>query len=455
MFNWQQIGFHQVFDAGRFDAEHYQPDFVAFEELINKLNAIPLGHIAYINRGVQPEYDENGGVPVLRTVNIRPEGPSETRQDFVSQEYYNHNPRGQVLPSDILMTSTGVGTLGRVMYNHSTDQLFADGHITMIRGLTKLRPLFVTTFLQTRFGLALIERRQRGSSGQIEIYPSDIASIPIPQFVEQIQHEIEQLCLEAENLRQESRRLYGEAEQMLLDAVGVEEFDFEDDLFSVGILGSTLLAGRIDAEFFEAKHKRLEERIQQTGYHTLLGSISHYMQRGVQPQYQDEGSIQVIKSKNIGQQFVSLEDAERCSLDFWKQNKRAQVKQHDVLINSTGRGTLGRANCYLLSKEAVVDGHITIVRTTSNCDPVYLSTFLNSHIGRLQSERFCMGSSGQTEIYPLSIANIHLYLPEQAFQKEVRSLVEQSFASRIAAMQLLEEARRKVEEMVTSGITHG
>lgn len=66
----------------------------------------------------------------------------------------------------------------------------------------------------------------------------------------------------------------------------------------------------------------------------------------------------------------------------------------------------------------------------------------------MQTEKWLSGSSGQIEIYPSDIARYVVYLPSKEFQQRIADLVTQSWEARQKARQLLEEAKRKIEELV-------
>jgi restriction endonuclease S subunit len=91
---------------------------------------------------------------------------------------------------------------------------------------------------------------------------------------------------------------------------------------------------------------------------------------------------------------------------FEKVKKRASVKLNDVLINSTGDGTIGRVAIYDRLHPAIVDGHITIVRFNDPDLAWYAATYLLSTQGQNQLYRYINGSSGQVEIYPQDIARV-------------------------------------------------
>src|SRR5262249_49906423 len=69
----------------------------------------------------------------------------------------------------------------------------------------------------------------------------------------------------------------------------------------------------------------------------------------------------------------------------------------DILVNSTGVGTLGRiAQLWDLPESAIVDSHVTVIRAANGVDPWFLGVAL---IGReSEVEALGEGSTGQTEL---------------------------------------------------------
>lgn len=87
------------------------------------------------------------------------------------------------------MNGTGVGTTGRVApYLHQQEAL-PDNHVTVLRS-DKVDPLYLAVFLNSVLGQLQIERQIKGSSGQIEIYPDDIAKIVFWDTPKEIQRAV-------------------------------------------------------------------------------------------------------------------------------------------------------------------------------------------------------------------------------------------------------------------------
>ena len=125
-----------------------------------------------------------------------------------------------------------------------------------------------------------------------------------------------------------------------------------------------------------------------------LHEVSSFINRGIAPKYDNASATVVVNQKCIRDGRLSLTLARRQS----KVPPPAKLVQvGDVLINSTGVGTLGRlAQVEEAPEGLTVDSHVTIVRPASLDDRDFLGIKLLS----LQStfEHLGAGSTGQTEL---------------------------------------------------------
>lgn len=145
-----------------------------------------------------------------------------------------------------------------------------------------------------------------------------------------------------------------------------------------------------------------------------LGHISSYISRGITPRYDEGGDSVVINQKCVRDQRLSLEPARR-------QSKAIPAEKHlcfgDVLINSTGVGTLGRvAQVYESLEKCTVDTHVTIARAACDTDFDFYGCCLLS----LQEsfERLGTGATGQTELARAAIADSELVMPPPNLQSQ-------------------------------------
>jgi type I restriction enzyme M protein len=213
------------------------------------------------------------------------------------------------------------------------------------------------------------------------------------------------------------------------------------DVQRVWIVGlSELIARkRFDAEHFDPKYTQLLLDIACEGDDEALGDIASSIGRGRQPQYKDDGEAIVVKTRNVGPQFLDLATADRTSREFFDRHEAAQVRQGDIVLNSTGVGSVGRANCVMESGLMVADNHVTIIRVDPQvCDPAYLAAFLNSSLGRLQTDQWVTGSSGQIELREEAIAAFRVRKPAPEIQRKIGDAVRDAHAARAEATHLMD-----------------
>jgi type I restriction enzyme S subunit len=148
-----------------------------------------------------------------------------------------------------------------------------------------------------------------------------------------------------------------------------------------------------------------------------LSEITGLLSRGVSPKYSDvEETVVVLNQKCIRDQRVNLDPARRALISKVREDKL--LRMDDVLVNSTGQGTLGRVARWTQSDSVTVDSHITIVRfDPAKVDPVCAGMALLS----LQETIVEMGegSTGQTELSRTELGKLRMRLPKRSLQSEL------------------------------------
>jgi type I restriction enzyme S subunit len=173
------------------------------------------------------------------------------------------------------------------------------------------------------------------------------------------------------------------------------------------------------------EHTTINDGLPEGWEKTTIGESSSFLSRGITPKYDDNAPGIVINQKCIRNRMVNLGLARRQS----KQVPPAKLVQFgDVLINSTGAGTLGRVSQFLLETNGcTVDSHVTIVRPIKDV-PVY---YFGLHLTGLESYIATLGrgATNQTELSKDDIAALEMVLPSSAqaqmFETTVASLFNQ------------------------------
>jgi len=427
----------------RLDPEYYQPTYTRAVETVRSFKACTeIGQVARVLRGRNPSKYSDFGIPVIRAIDLRDITDWEDVLYASPEERLFYLRRG-----DVLISCIGAGSIGKVQLYLEERKAATVSEVSVIRS-REYNPAALAAFLMTKYGYLQLERRVTGSTGQLHLYPKDIATVLVPIFDEGVQRDLEELINTSQETQARSKQLYLEAEGLLLEQLHLDQASLLQSKHYTVPLSRARETSRLDAEHFQPKYDRLEKHLHKTGRTKSLGDIAPYITRGTQPSYIEDGHIVVVNSRYVGRQFVHVEQTRRTSLDFWRRAPKARANQYDVLMNSTGRGTIGRANCVLHKTKTVVDNHVTVIRPSDECDPIYLAVYLNSEIGQIQTEKWLSGSSGQVEIYPHEIARFLIYLPSADFQAEIASLVAQSYQARQNAKALSEQAIHTVKAFI-------
>lgn len=140
-----------------------------------------------------------------------------------------------------------------------------------------------------------------------------------------------------------------------------------------------------------------------------MSDVCSYLNRGLSPRYVEEGGVLVVNQKCIRDFSVDYTKARRHDPLQRKIDGRSLVIG-DVLVNSTGVGTLGRvAQVITLPEATIVDSHVTVVRAGAELSWPYLGQWMN----RKQPEIEAMGegSTGQTELSRSKLAQLLILVP--------------------------------------------
>lgn len=159
-----------------------------------------------------------------------------------------------------------------------------------------------------------------------------------------------------------------------------------------------------------------------------LADVTDYISRGKSPKYTEHSKLPVINQRAIrwsGIQQEYLKYIDPSQFDSWTSERFIQLG--DILLNSTGTGTVGRA-CLVSQKDLnlpkVVDSHVTIVRVNQAIVvPRFLFYWLMSSDAQKNILSVTTGATNQIELSKSAIANIEYPIaPLEEQQRIVSSL---------------------------------
>lgn len=285
----------------------------------------------------------------------------------------------------------------------------------------KLDRRFLDYFVRTPFFRDQVAAR--GSTNYAAIRPHHVLQyqIPLPPLPEQhrIVARIEELAAKVEEARGLRRRVVDEIDALLNAAL--------HRLFGSAGLG---VAGRQPISRFS----------------TIL--------RGRGPIYTDGSGKLAINQKCVRWEGIDTTHAKEVS-DAWVHSIPAQflLQEHDVVVNSTGEGTIGRAS--VVSQNAIglaFDSHVLVVRPERDMLlPSYLAYFLKSPIGQATIEDTKGAkTTKQTELGTAKLGDISLPVPPLVEQRRIVAYLDGLQAKAGSLKRLQAETAAELDAMLPS-----
>lgn len=162
----------------------------------------------------------------------------------------------------------------------------------------------------------------------------------------------------------------------------------------------------------------------------LQDIVKKTIKRGKSPKYTENSNIQVFAQKcNVKTGGINMELAKYLDLNAAeKYPDEEYMVNGDIIINSTGGGTMGRVGIFhdtdrLNNMKIVPDGHVTIIRACDMVDYKYLYYFIKHNQKYLETQG--EGSTNQTELKPITIASLALPLPPLEEQHRIVAKIEE------------------------------
>jgi restriction endonuclease S subunit len=222
-----------AFAAGRLDADYFEPKY---EALIAKMetagSCVPLDSLLELNRrGKQPEYAEYG-LPVINSKHVL---KNEVRLNTGNAFAVTSDDALKIKTGDVVINGTGVGTIGRAAAYLHKESALPDNHVTILRPRAgAIDPVYLAVYLNTIAGQWQVEKYLRGSSGQIELYPVDIAQFQICLTPDSIQKEIHNMVIRAFSARRQAHALLDAAKRAVEIAIEHNEQAALEYLAAIG-----------------------------------------------------------------------------------------------------------------------------------------------------------------------------------------------------------------------------
>lgn len=419
-----------------------ESEFYISEQNVYLYSKIAGDIVSFVQYGTSKELNEiNEGYPVLRL--------NEFESVFISKpaKYCNLLDEDDYISlklrkDDVLICRTNgnpklVGKSALVPKDY--EYAFAS-YLFRVRPNRKyIYPATLVSYLNSKFGRAEIEKYSMVGN-QANFSPAKFREISIPIFSQQFNLEIEELTYKAFGKLEGANSQYYNAEGILLESLGIYEFETNKNTISKKLSSSFLLSGRLDAEYYLPQFDELFKLLEQ--YETkMLGELVA-ISKSVEPgsdYYLMEG-VPFVRVADLTK-FGVTEPSIYLDKEIFKDVIRP--KQDTILMSKDG--SIGIAYKVEKDEDFITSSAILHLQITDdNILPDYLTLILNSKVVQMQAERDAGGSIIQ-HWKPSEISNVVIPVLPMEKQQEISQKVQESFRLRNESKRLLNVAKTAVE----------
>lgn len=351
--------------------------------------------VGYISKGVAPAYADKESEKTIIVLNQK----CNRNFQISYTESRLHDTSRKKVPTeryikkdDILINSTGAGTAGRIAQIRTVPQeTTVDGHMIIMRSNEKVMQRYLGYALKAHQWEVL--QLDEGSTGQTE--------------------------LNRERLLDEIIICYPESFTVQEEIVKLLEGIDEKILFNTQINDNLQRQAAAIFKSWFVDCTPFDGVAPETWGDVILEEITTLVSRGIAPKYSDNSEQTVINQKCIRNHTIDLSLARTHTP---KVINEKWLRFGDLLINSTGDGTLGRAaQVWFQPKNLTIDSHVTIVRPAKENLIFYIGLWGILHEKEIESLH--TGSTGQTELPRDRVKAMELLLPDNETLDRFNALI--------------------------------
>ena len=366
---------------------------------------------------------------------------------FISGEKFQELKGFEVLPNDIIVSCAG--TIGET-YIMPSD--IRSGIINQALMIIRLYDIDITSFYLLYFDYILKNKAGKDGKGTAikNIPPFDILKnymIPLPPLREQIriinevifwQNFIDSIDSNCDNISALCKRTKSKVLDLAISGKLLPQDNNDEPAINH--------LKKINPDYKTADNRHYANvpfDLPKTWQLTKLKDLCVFLSRGKSPKYSEtDKTYPVFAQKcNLKDGGISLEHArflDPTTVSKWKDVYK--LKDGDILINSTGTGTVCRTRLfktrYLNNYPFVVpDSHVSVIRLHKLISPEYAYIVLSSNASQSYMMDNLAGSTNQKELYISVLENLIFPVPPIEEQRRIVYIVKKisEYIDKIAA----------------------
>lgn len=342
----------------------------------------------------QDEFYPQGYCLFLNTGNVTKEGLIFEENQFITKEKDEALRKGKLKRGDIVYTTRG--TVGNAGYYNSSvpyENVRINSGMVILRSNGEIVDArFLYQILKSEYYRPYFKQYCTGSAQpQLPIKNFSQIYLNVPDI--KTQHRIADILSVYDNLienNQKQIKLLEEAAQRLYK----EWF--------------------VDLRFPGHENTKIVDGVPEGWSKSTVSEVSAVLRRGISPKYNEKARSIVINQKCIRQTIVSYDEARTQEKKY---PAELEMMESDIVICSTGAGTLGRVGQIFEAKgNATLDSHVTLIRANEKIGQQSLFWSLKMKQDYLMNAG--KGSTNQLELSRETIGNCKILMPEQKIAEQ-------------------------------------
>jgi len=165
-----------------------------------------------------------------------------------------------------------------------------------------------------------------------------------------------------------------------------------------------------------------------------------FLSRGNAPVYEENGPLQAVSQQAVRWGRFDADACRGQAAIERPERLKGYLRVGDVLLNSTGAGTLGRATIFPGGEGYIADGHVTVMRTGDDLEPRFLTYVLETSMyQRYIDQGVVVGATKQTELSRDRLQDLAVPVPPIEEQRRIADFLDKE-CDDIARLQHLKQS---------------
>lgn len=457
---WSEVTLSEL-QYSRLDGEFYSPKYIQEDEVWRRFSAKhnieKLGRLISVpvRTGSTPKNrfvgKNDNTIHFVKTNTLREGRIDYPNCDFLPERVLR---KSDFIPNEaVLVTIIGATPeiVGRTAIVRDSDpERVTNQNVAVIQTNNKLDAYYLTAYFQTKYGRDQLWRHSRRTE-QVNLNCREVERVLVPFIELQEQRQIGELVRKSFSTLDLSKSLYVQAQELLAKELGLDKLVLDRPKSYETSFSEVVSCGRIDSDHFQYRYQQLKELIKNYigGYLPLL-SIVCSITPNIEPSKSPLESYSYVELSNINSSLGIIERAKTLLGKDAPSRAKRYVSTGDIIASAVV-GSVDKAGIVDEQRDGSLASTGFFHFRSKGVEPEYLLILIRSLIVREQLLQEATGgilsAVPDSKLRNLIVPNIPIEL-----QTEIASLVKQSHEAKKESEQLLDQAKKMVEELIEGAV---